>query len=89
MNYDDENGWPSDKPPGPSIYLTAENLSSMANDAGDAWRRSEPGVAEAIVVEKTEIFDGADVGSPGRVSTEPMPAESGGEGQGEAAAAPE
>ena len=67
--YDDEAGWPGDNPDGPSIYLVAGSLDASANDDGANWKRSKDGKVGAMKNTKTEVFDGEDVGSPGKVET--------------------
>ena len=67
--YDDEGDWPGDTPDGPSIYLTAGSLTAAANDSGANWKKSKDGKEGAAKNTKTDVFDGEDVGSPGKVST--------------------
>ncbi len=67
--YDDEAGWPGDNPDGPSIYLVAGSLDASGNDDGANWKKSKDGKAGAMKNTKTEVFDGEDVGSPGKVET--------------------
>ncbi len=67
VNYDDENGWPSDSPDGPSIYLLPGQLSAAANDMGANWSRSVVGTHGAVANVPTAAFNGSDVGSPGFV----------------------
>jgi hypothetical protein len=61
-----EGEWPEcTKPDGPSIWLAdiaATNLSD-----GKLWRRATAGEGGARSNRKNEIFDGADLGSPGIV----------------------
>jgi len=70
VNYDDEDDWPSDSPDGASIYLKPGKFDAKSNDAGKNWARSEKGTHGAKGNEKTEIFNGEDVGSPGVVVVE-------------------
>jgi hypothetical protein len=75
VNYDDEGDWPSDRPDGSSIYLPADMLDSALNDQGTNWRLSEPGVDSAKKNKPVGVFNGVDIGSPGRVPTVSVPAE--------------
>ena len=70
VNYDDDLGWPSDSPHGPSIYLKPGQFSGDANDEGANWARSVDGVHGGWTCKKTEDYGGEDVGSPGKVPTE-------------------
>lgn len=70
VNYDDEGDWPSDRPDGSSIYLPANMLDAELNDHGENWRLSEPGTDGAKKNKPTKIFNGEDIGSPGRVPAE-------------------
>ncbi len=67
VNYDDENGWPSDQPDGPSIYLLPQGFDTAANDLPVNWARSEVGVHHARQNNPTKHFKGKDIGSPGQV----------------------
>ena len=67
--YDDEGDWPGDAPDGPSIYLVAGSLTAEANDTGTNWKKSKDGKSGAMKNTQTDIFDGEDVGSPGKVDT--------------------
>ncbi|GAB4187437.1 MAG: hypothetical protein Kow00105_02060 [Phycisphaeraceae bacterium] len=67
VNFDDEVNWPSDQPDGPSIYLPFEHLGPKANDLGQNWKLSEPGVDRAKKNHKKGDFNGEDIGSPGVV----------------------
>ena len=69
MAYDDEGDWPGDTPDGPSIYLTAGSLTAEANDSGANWKKSKDGKEGAAKNTKTDVFDGEDIGSPGKVPT--------------------
>ncbi len=70
VNYDDEGAWPSDEPDGPSIYVIPASLSADGNDLGEAWARSVDGERGARGNQPTDVYNGADVGSPGHVATE-------------------
>ncbi len=61
VNYDDANGWPSDSPDGPSIYLS--DLTTD-NNVGTNWARSQVGV-DAAINPSGPTFSTTDVGSPG------------------------
>lgn len=67
VNFDDEGDWPSDVPPGPSIYLLPDKLTSADNDSGASWSRSEAGKDGAQTNRLIDDFDGLDTGSPGDV----------------------
>jgi hypothetical protein len=67
VNFDDESGWPSDDPDGPSIYLLPGFQDAVSDDSGANWARSVDGVAGAYLNVATSEFDGLDVGSPGFV----------------------
>ena len=69
VNYDDKGDWPGDSPHGPSIYLLPDALNTRANDLGKSWRRSTAKTDGAFDVKNTDDYDGADVGSPGVVTT--------------------
>jgi len=69
VNFDDDGDWPTDAPDGPSIYLLAGLLDAASNDLGTSWNRSQAGNDEAYANVVTGDFNGADVGSPGVVST--------------------
>lgn len=70
VNYDDENGWPTDRPDGSSITLKPDMLDADANDEGSAWLRSASGQHGAHTNQKTDDYNGTDTGSPGVVATE-------------------
>jgi len=70
VNYDDEEGWPSDSPDGASIVLIPDELSAEGNDEGASWTRSTEGQLGARANRQTDEYDGEDVGSPGTVATE-------------------
>jgi len=70
VNYDDEGDWPSDRPDGSSIYLPANMLDAELNDRGENWRLSETGTDGVKKNKPTRIFNGVDIGSPGRVPQE-------------------
>ncbi len=72
VNYDDEGDWPSDRPDGSSIYLPADMLDAELNDQGINWRLSEPGTDTAKKNKPAGAFNGVDIGSPGRVPSEPV-----------------
>lgn len=74
VNYDDTDPWPTDSPDGASIYLTPGHLSTKDNDAGEHWARSKPYIDHARVSTITADFTGEEIGSPGRVATEPVDA---------------
>jgi len=74
VNYDDTDPWPSDAPQGASIYLKPEKLNDRDNDRGEDWARSRRYFDHAIRSQITEDFDAREVGSPGRVATEPIDA---------------
>ncbi len=70
VNFDDTSPWPSDSPDGPSIYLTIDGATAVANgvllnDDGSNWARSAAGVDGAVGNVMTTIWNGADTGSPG------------------------
>jgi hypothetical protein len=67
VNFDDEGDWPSDVPPGPSIYLLPGKLNAQDNDAGTSWARSAAGKDGGRTNRLTGEFDGVDTGSPGVV----------------------
>lgn len=70
VNYDDQDGWPSDSPQGASIVLQPGKLDSKRNDSGSSWARSEPNKLGADNAKKTKEYSDKDVGSPGKVVTE-------------------
>jgi len=74
VNYDDTDPWPTDSPDGASIYLTPGHLNTADNDAGENWARSERYIDHAEAGTITADFTEQDVGSPGRVATEPVDA---------------
>lgn len=60
------DGWPTCvKPDGPSIWLA--DISAADLSIAKLWRRSEKGKDGARTNEKTELFNGVDIGSPGFV----------------------
>jgi len=66
VNFQSGNGWPRLRGVGgPSIYLIDLDATDL-ND-GANWRASVVGEDGARQVRPTEIFDGPDVGSPGRL----------------------
>lgn len=67
VNFDDQDDWPGDKPDGPSIYLKPDALDVKLNDLGSNWAQSQINLHGAHENNKTEDFDGADIGSPGVV----------------------
>jgi hypothetical protein len=70
VNFDDEGDWPSDAPPGASIYVLPGKLDSVENDLGSSWARSVAGKHGAKTNRLTPEFDGIDTGSPGVVERE-------------------
>lgn len=70
VNYDDSGDWPSDSPDGASIHLNPDALTADANDDGKNWTRSEYGERGVHRNEKTDTFNGTDIGSPGVVIRE-------------------
>jgi len=70
VNYDDQDDWPTDDPDGASIYLLPGWIDADANDHGKRWARSEVDKHGARPVNATKVFNGEDVGSPGRVVLE-------------------
>jgi len=58
-------GWPEDAAGGPSIYLTQP--AAKEPGAASLWKRSRHGVDHARRNRATTVFDGEDVGSPGRL----------------------
>lgn len=68
VNFDDEGDWPTDTPPGPSIYLLPGKLTAADNDSGTSWARSQAGRDGARNNRLTAEFDGIDTGSPGFVT---------------------
>ncbi|MCI0674526.1 MAG: lamin tail domain-containing protein [Phycisphaerales bacterium] len=59
-------GWPNcTKPDGPSIWLSDIAAKDLSN--GKLWQRSESAKNGSRTNEKTELFNGADIGSPGFV----------------------
>lgn len=54
---------------GPSIYLKASALNSIANDDPVNWAKSQNGFDGAWNSSITPIFDRIDTGSPGRISS--------------------
>ncbi|MEM0913851.1 MAG: lamin tail domain-containing protein [Planctomycetota bacterium] len=67
VNYDDEAGWPADSPQGPSIYVRPGHLTPGDNDDAIYWARSEVDVDGGRVINQTDVFNRADIGSPGTV----------------------
>ncbi|MDY7109502.1 MAG: lamin tail domain-containing protein [Planctomycetota bacterium] len=64
VNFEEGDDWPiCGNPDGASIWLT--DLAATDLNDGKLWRPSEAGEAGARVCRRTEVFDGADVGSPG------------------------
>lgn len=75
VNYDDEDGWPSDSPHGASIVLVPGKIDAASNDSGSSWARSEKGKLGAQHASKTKEYSDKDIGSPGKVATESDSAE--------------
>lgn len=70
VNYDDNGSWPSDNPHGPSIYLLPGNFTADANDAGEAWARSEADLHGGRNAQRTQHYKDLDLGSPGEAVIE-------------------
>ncbi|MEM9416379.1 MAG: lamin tail domain-containing protein [Planctomycetota bacterium] len=70
VNYDDENGWPTDSPDGASIVLRPDMLDVESNDEGSAWLRASANQHGARTNTQTDDYNGEDTGSPGVVATE-------------------
>jgi len=66
VNFETGRGWPRITGiGGPSIYLT--DLDATDLNVGSIWKASTEGEDGARLVRPTPIFNGADVGSPGRL----------------------
>lgn len=66
VNFQERGDWPvCASPGGASIWLT--NLAAADLNDGKLWKRSAQGEGGARACRQTEIFDGADIGSPGFV----------------------
>lgn len=84
VNFRNGDGWPKlTIAGGPSIHLADLNAATLSNELshGAHWRASKAGEHGAVGVRTTAVFDGKDVGSPGRlpaasVPTPPVPASS-------------